>query len=317
MKRSVFILLFLLALPVVLRAEVIDRIAAVVNDEPITILDVNRELATVRKEAERNPSIAGKDQEALRKLVLERLIDKKLVEQKIRELDIKIGEEEIRQAIEDVKKQNNLSQEALVGALASQGLSFDQYKAQLKEQLERLRLVSQEVRSKIQVGDKDVEEFYAANRARYATEERFHARQIFFKLGQKPTGKDVKDVMLRAVRVMVYLKSGLDFVEMAKKYSDDPNAATDGGDLGTFRKGDMLPEIEEAIMKMSPGEVSELVITPAGFHIIKLEEVVAGTVRPFAEVKGEIEEQLYRKKSEERFNQWVAELKKSAAIDIR
>jgi peptidyl-prolyl cis-trans isomerase SurA len=116
---------------------------------------------------------------------------------------------------------------------------------------------------------------------------------------------------------MVYLKAGLDFVDTAKKYSDDPNAATDGGDLGTFRRGDMLPEIEDTVMKMKPGEVSELVMTPAGFHIIKLESVVPGAVRPFDEVKGEIEEQLYRRKSEERFNQWVAELKKSAAIDIR
>jgi peptidyl-prolyl cis-trans isomerase SurA len=304
-------------MPAFLHAEIIDRIAAVVNDEPITVLDVNRELASVSKEAERNPSFAGKDEEALRKLVLERLIDKKLVDLKIRELDIKVGDEEIRQAIEDVKKQNNLSQEALIGALANQGLSFDQYRAQLKEQLERLRLVSQEVRSKIQVGEKEVRDYYDANQAKYATEESFRARQIFFKLAQKPTAKDVRDTMLRAIRVMVYLKAGLDFVDTAKKYSDDPNAATDGGDLGTFRRGDMLPEIEDTVMKMKPGEVSELVMTPAGFHIIKLESVVPGAVRPFDEVKGEIEEQLYRRKSEERFNQWVAELKKSAAIDIR
>ncbi len=305
-------------MPALLHAEIIDRIAAVVNDEPITVLDVNREMASLKKEAERNPAlIAGKSDAELRKMVLDRLIDKKLVEQKVRELDIKVGEEEIRQAIEDVKKQNNLSQEALVSALANQGMSFDQYKAQLKEQLERLRLVSQEVRSKIQVGDKEVREYYDAHKSKYTTDETFHARQIFFKLDKNPTAKQLRDTMLRAIRVMVYLKAGLNFADMAKKYSDDPNAKTDGGDLGTFHKGDMIPEIEDAVTRMKPGEISELVMTPVGFHIIKLESITPGAVRPFDEVKGAIEEQLYRKKSEERFNEWVKELKQNAAIDIR
>jgi peptidyl-prolyl cis-trans isomerase SurA len=316
-KLFLIITLLLLAAPVALHAEVIDRIAAVVNDEPITNLEVDRELSAIRKEAEKNPSLAGMGQEEQRQLALGRVVDKKLVEQKIRELEIKVGEEEVRQAIEDVKKQNNLSQDALIGALASQGLSFDQYKAQLKEQLERLRLVSQEVRSKIQVGDKDVQEYYDANAARFSTDEKFHARHIFFKLGKNPTSREIKDAMNRAMTVMLEVKSGGDFVALAKKYSDDPNAATDGGDLGTFRKGDMLPEIEDTVIKMKPGEVSELVITASGFHIIKLEEIIPGTVRPLAEVKGEIEELLYRKKSEERFNQWVSELKKNASIDIR
>ena len=107
------------------------------------------------------------------------------------------------------------------------------------------------------------------------------------------------------------------FAALARKYSDDPGAEKDGGDLGTFKKGDMVPEIESAVITMKPGEVSELVTTPAGFHIIKLEERNAGALKPFDSVKASIEETIYRKKSEERFKQWSSELRKSVAIDIR
>jgi peptidyl-prolyl cis-trans isomerase SurA len=79
----------------------------------------------------------------------------------------------------------------------------------------------------------------------------------------------------------------------------------------------MLPEIEETVISMKPGDISELVGTPAGFHLIKLEERFVGKARPFDEVKGDIEERLYKKKSEERFNQWLADLKKGAAIEIK
>ena len=122
--------------------------------------------------------------------------------------------------------------------------------------------------------------------------------------------------MTRAMIVLQEAMSGRDFAELAKKYSDDPQAAKDGGDLGTFKKGDMLPEIEAAVIGMKPGQISNIVNTPAGFHIIKLEQKTPGEVKPFEEVKGSIEELLYKKKSEERFNQWLAELRKSAAIEI-
>jgi peptidyl-prolyl cis-trans isomerase SurA len=123
--------------------------------------------------------------------------------------------------------------------------------------------------------------------------------------------------MMTAANVLFEARSGKDFAELARKHSDDPGAKTDGGDLGTFKKGEMLPEIEATVLKMKPGEISELVVTTAGIHIIKLEERSAGKPKPFEEVKGEIEEALYRKKSEDRFNQWLADLRKGASIEIK
>lgn len=89
------------------------------------------------------------------------------------------------------------------------------------------------------------------------------------------------------------------------------------GTLGPSKKGDMLPEIENAVIGMKANQISDIVNTPAGFHIIKLEEKTPGKSKPFDEVKGEVEEMLFKKKSEERFNQWLAELKQAAAIEIK
>jgi len=309
------IFLLLTALSSFAAAEMIDGIAAVVNGEIITTYDVDKETTVIGKDP------AGKsspltDTPQLRTAALNQLIDKKLIDLKIRDLGIKVSDEEVRQAIDDVKKQNNLSQEALVSALASQGLTFEQYRYQLREQIERLRLISQEVRAKIQVSESEMKEYYESNRKRFS-DEMFQARHIFFALNDKTQEADVKRIMATAMSVLQEVRNGSDFGELAKKYSDDTSTAKDGGELGTFKKGDMLHDIENTLETMKPGEISNLVETKAGLHIIQLEKKTETNTKTFSEVKQEIEEILYKKKSEERFNQWASELKKNASIDIR
>lgn len=315
LRKKIFIMLLLAALPSLAAAELINGIAAVVNGEPITSYEVDKEAELNVKNAEKKPGPTLEKIQA-RTAALNQLIDKKLIAQKIKELDIKVPEEEVRLAIEDVKKQNNLTQEALISALGAQGLTFEQYKAQLREQMERLRLVSEEVRSKIQVGEAEMKAYYEANYQRYS-EEMFHARHIFFLVSQNAPESEVNQIKASAAAVLQEIRSGKDFAELAKKYSSDISTAKDGGDLGTFKKGDMLPGIQNVLETMKPGEVSEIVKTPAGFHIVKLEKRFVKSTKTFDEVKGEIEETLYKKKSEERFKQWADDLKKGAAIDIR
>jgi len=295
-------------------AQLIGGIAAIVNEEPITTVELDKEVQLMQKELEKLPP---SERSSLRSVALNRLVDKKLIDQKIRELDIRVSDEEVRLAIEDVKKQNNISQEALEQALAGQGMSFEQYKRQLKEQLERIRLMSQEVRSKVQVGEREIREFYEANRARYGAEEEFRARHIFFKVEKKGGAEELAKAEKVAAEVLKEARAGKDFAELARQYSTDPAAARDGGDLGTFKRDDMVPEIGNTVAALKPGEVSDLVLSPAGLHIIKLEERKPGKGRPFEEVKDEIEEQLYKKKADERFAQWVKDLRTSAAIEIR
>lgn len=299
------------------RAEVVNGIAAVVNDEVITLLDVEREAALLAREPRKRPdgaSIPSRDD--LRKQALDRLIERSLIQQKIRQLGISVSEEEIRLAIEDVKKQNNLSQEALSKALASQGLSFEQYRAQLTEQLQRLKLMSQEVRARIQVMESDITEYYQSHPGDFTEEEKFHARHIFFRLPASPSPEELKQAGEKARSVRERLMKGADFVSLARELSEDPGAPADGGDLGTFRAADMVPEIASVIAGMSEGEVSEPVRSSAGLHVIRLEKRIPPRVRPLDEVRRDIEEIVYRRKSEERFSQWASELRRGASIEL-
>jgi peptidyl-prolyl cis-trans isomerase SurA len=299
-------------------AAVTNAIAAIVNDDIVTFYEVSRESETALREAGKQAPLDAATRSRIMSAALDRLIEKKLVEQKIRELNIKVSEEELHQAIEDVRKQNNIPNlEALVSALASQGLSFNQYRSQLQEQIEKLKLVSMEVRAKIHVSEAEMREYYNSNSSRYMEEESYRARHIFFKTSDKSPADEIKRTMTTALMVLAEAKSGKDFAELAKNYSEDPAAKKDGGDLGKFKKGDMQSELGNAVMSMKPGDVSELVYTPAGFHIIKLEERISGRMKPFEEFKSEIEETLYRKKSEERFSQWAKDLRGKASIELK
>ena len=163
----------------------------------------------------------------------------------------------------------------------------------------------------------ELEDYYAANQSKYAEEEQFRARHIFIKVDDKAPADQTQQAMTRALELLHDARSGKDFAELARLHSDDPAAKKDGGDLGTFKRGEMLADLEQALLLLKPGEVGELVATPSGLHIVKLEERNSGKVKPFDKVKTEIEDQLYRKKQDERFTQWLKELRAKASIEIK
>jgi len=297
--------------------KVINALAAIVNNDLITFYDVQREAQLMINEKQKTATIDDKMRSQINKTALDTLIDKTLFKQKIKELNIKVSDDEVRQSINDVKKQNNMTQEALVAALAAQGIPYDLYKAQLIEQLERLKLVSLEVRSNIHVSESEILAYYEANQIKYSEEDLFRARHIFFRTSETAPAEDIKRTMTSALLVLAEAKSGKDFIELAKKYSQDPAAQKDGGDMGSFKKGDMQSELENTISALKPGDISELVYTPLGLHIIKLEERSKGKLKPLDSVKNEIQETLYRKKSEERFTRWSSELRTKSSIEIK
>ncbi|NMC73654.1 MAG: peptidylprolyl isomerase [Geobacteraceae bacterium] len=312
----VILLLVVLTCPFPARAELVSSIAALVNDEPITTFDIDREKEGVEKGLDPSKPLDAAGKEQLRQAALESLIGKKLIQQKVKELDVKVSDEEVRQAIEDVKRTNNITQERLQEALAARGISYDEYKAQIREQLERLRLISLEVRSKIQISEKEARDYYAANPDAFQIDESFHVRQIFFKLDSQASEAERKRVAATAEKVLAEARGGADFATLARKYSQDSSAG-EGGDLGFLKKGDILPEIEATLTGMKNGDISALIRTPVGIHIMKLEEHRQGKRQTFESAKPDIEDILYKKKSEERFNQWLADLRKNASIEIR
>ncbi len=294
----------------------VTSISAVVNDDIITSWEVEQALKPLVREAEKKSPLTDAERRELRSTVVNGLIDKKLAEQKIKELNIKVSDDELRQSIEDVKRQNNLTQESLLLALSGQGLTFEQYKSQMRDQLERLRLVSQEVKSKIQVGDQEIRDYYEVNKSLFAEEESFRARHIFIKIPKDATQIALNALAAKVEAIKKESQGPVDFAAVAGKYTEDATAK-DGGSLGVFKKGDMQGEFVQLLERLKPGEVSGIIKTSSGFHIIKLEERIPGRAKSFEEVKQDIEDRLYKKKSDERFKQWLAEMKKEATIEIR
>jgi peptidyl-prolyl cis-trans isomerase SurA len=313
---SVFFASLILILPSVSSAALVSGIAALVNGEPITTYEVSKEKELLEKSLESRAPLDDAARNQLQKLAVDSLVNKKLISQKIKELDVRVGDDEIRQAIDDVKKNNNLTQETLREALAARGITFDEYKNQIREQLERLRLISIEVRSKVQITEKETREFYDTNPDKFKVEEAFRSRQIFFKLSPKAPEAERKRVFAQAEKVLREVKGSADFGQLARKYSQDPSAK-EGGDLGFLKKGDLLPEFENALLRLKQGEISGLISTTVGVHILKLEEYRPGKRQTYEQAKQEIEDFMYRKRSEERFNQWLDELRKNASIEIK
>ncbi|HAG50856.1 MAG TPA: hypothetical protein DHU69_06220 [Deltaproteobacteria bacterium] len=311
----VYIFLFLLfpsalSLASVVNAEIIDKVIAVVNDSVITLSELNSAIADIgiiKGDSKEKQIVETKSR------ILDQLIEKKLVELAATKAGISVSEKEIDNAVEDVKKQNNISHEELLRALAKNGLTLKAYREQLKEQVRQVKFINRQFRSNIKLADEDVEAYYKLNQDKFAGPTMHRLRIISFPLTEpgkvKEAEKKVKDVLAMA-------KRGEDFAKLAREYSQGPNALG-GGDLGYVKTGEMDPTIERAIAGLKSGEVSDVVKTSTGFHIIQVVERPKGEPRPLSEVDEEIRNIIFQKIIDERYKFWLEEIMKKAYVEVR
>jgi peptidyl-prolyl cis-trans isomerase D len=144
----------------------------------------------------------------------------------------------------------------------------------------------------VRVEENQIKAYYEDHGTEYHSEQEVRARHVLFRLKDEASEADIAKARAEGERVLIEAKQGQDFVELAKKYSQDPTVGDNGGDLGFFTRGRMVPEFSEAAFHLKPGEISDLVRSPYGFHIIKVEEVHPEKIIPLDEVRGEIESKL-------------------------
>ena len=174
------------------------------------------------------------------------------------------------------------------------------YRIGEKRKVKYALLEVEKVRETVQVPDADVEAFYTQNKAQYTTEGRVRASHILL----KTEGKDDATVKAKAAALLAQAKApGADFAALAKANSEDEGSAVNGGDLNYFGRGQMVPEFEQAAFSLKSGDVSDLVKTTFGYHIIKVIDSQPETSRPVAEVKPEIVEQLKWQKAQQQAEQ--------------
>jgi parvulin-like peptidyl-prolyl isomerase len=177
-------------------------------------------------------------------------------------------------------------------------------------------VVRRKVALRISVTEAEIDKYLAENREKLETGLTFAARHILVQPDPAKGEEGWTAARLRADEIYALLLEGQDFIELAKKYSDDPSGK-DGGSLGNLKRGELAQDIEDAILRLSPGQASTPFRSQLGYHIFRLESRDALTGEALAQVRGQIREILYRQKYDTRLKDWLVEIKQRAIIDIR
>jgi peptidyl-prolyl cis-trans isomerase SurA len=267
------LLLCLLAwLPAALgqRAALVDRIVAVVNKEVITASELHEATASAERALGRRGTQLP-PRELLERQMLERLIIDKAQLQMAREMGIRVDELQLDRAVQRVAEQNRMTLAEFRGALERDGVAFGAYREDLREQIILSRLREREVSDRIQVSDGEIDLLLEEMKAAPAERVEFNLAHVLVRIPEQASPERIEAARGRAEKVVLEARAGTDFGRLAASYSDAPDALQ-GGALG-WRARDRLPDqFVSALAKMSPGEVSEVLRSPAGFHVVKLLE---------------------------------------------
>jgi peptidyl-prolyl cis-trans isomerase SurA len=297
--------------------QVVDGIAAVVNDEIVTISEV-REAMALELEGIRQ-RLSGRTLQNQAKDLYHRtlmsLVHLRLQLERARKLNLQVQDEDVTYHIDTLKKQNQISNEQLEQMLQSRGLTLEAYREQVREGLLVAKVVNAEVRSRLVVLDTELQEVYQQRQERYKVAGELTVSHILFLVAPQASDEEVERQRQKAAEVLQKLRAGGNFAELARQYSDGPSA-DQAGLLGTFRAGELLPGFEEAAAKLQPGEISDIVRTRIGFHIIRVESRKDGGHRPFEAVREDIKAELLQTKTEQKYQEWLDSLRQSAYVKI-
>lgn len=295
-------------------APVVERIVAIVDARVVLLSEVESVVADIMRAEPPPPGVdANTYREARRREVLDTLIAERLLEQEIQKLRIDVTDAEVDRIIEGTKQQHGLDDVKLRQALAQQGLTLEEYREGLKKQLMKAKIIQLKVKNRVQVTDQDVKSTYAKRQALDAREFKVRARHILFLV---PQGADDGPARQKALAAKRRIEGGEAFADVAMELSEGPTAKN-GGNLGVFGRGEMVPEFERVAFTAAPGKVSDPVRTQFGWHLILVEERVPIASAPLEQVEEDLRNRLYEEEVERAFKGYIEELKRKAHIEVR
>ena len=300
------------------RAEVANRIVAVVNDEVITLSELNSAFEPYR--ASMVASHMGAEREKVlaenRMILLNRMVDNLLIDQQSRKAGIVLTDDEVTNAIKDLLKRRNISQDDLQKALDREGTTMEMYKKGLWDQLVRIKLVQREIKSRVTVSDEEIGAYYLKHREDYEGKETVRIRQILLPLPKQADRAEKEKIRADAEAIHKLLLKGESFESLSAKYSQGA-AAAGGGDIGYIEKGMILHEVEEVAFSLSLDQISGVIESPVGFHIIKVIDRRGAGFKNIESVREEIREKIDQEKIEKKFDEWLDALRMSSHIEIK
>ena len=298
-------------------AEIIERIVAVVNEDIITLSELKAISLPylARMKANYSATYGEEEIKETERQILNQLIDEKLVNQEADRLKLEVTEKEVARATREVRDRAQLTEEQFEQALAEDGMTIESYQEQLRAEMKKMRLIDQEIKAKVYVTKKEIDEYYKMHRDEYNVPPEVRLQQILLIIPAESTPQEVEQTRERAEQIRAAIKQGEDFNAMVKSYSQDSTAAT-GGDMGVFRQGELFSALDEAAFTLMVGEVSPVIQTPKGFHIIRVLDKKDRQKMTEEEQRDEIDALLYNQKVEDAFKQWIKALKKKSYVVI-
>ncbi len=323
-SRLIFILLACLLTPLFLSAEIVDKVVAVVNDEVITLSELEEETSMVFRSMD--PQNTSNEPivdilEKARKFSLDNLIERSLIAQKAKKYNVTVSDEDIDASYETTRSNMSLNPTEFREKLERSGLTEESYRNKLKTQILQSRLLSYDVRSKIVVTEEMILDYYDENYTSRVDKGSYYLLQIG--CSWSPTddpeklNSDKQTARERTKRIYDLAKKGQDFRMLAEKFSELPSAS-DGGDIGIFMLDEMAPAMRDAVRELKPDGISEITETPSGFQFFKLlsgEENAIVVTAAYETVKEEIGEKIFEEKLKTAYAEWVKKLKEDAYIE--
>ena len=298
------------------RAEVKDRIAAVVNGQPITLSEVAERMQVQLAQVAATGS-TGADLEKARlewlKRGLDQLIDDRLIEAEAVQVGVDVSDDEVNKQVEALAKQNNMEMPTFREALAAQGIEFDTVKDSLRRQALQFRLLQYKVKPR-KVSDEEVQSAYASQNVDPELE--FKARNLFVPTPEGASAETLAIAQRKAEEALRRIARGDEFAVVARDLSTAPSAR-EGGDLGWLRKGTLFPEADAALAALKPGQTTRLIRISAGWHLFHLDERRPVPPKPLAEVQEEIRNRLANDSILKERENYLRSLRKTAQLDVK
>jgi len=284
---------------------------AVVNGSVITKKSLDRELkAANRRFGGMGKALTESQSEAIKKETLEGLIQHELLYQESQKQGIKIDQE----TVDGMFKKRFPDEEQFKRMMSGMNVTEAEIKTQFMKGTAIRELVDKEVGEKVTVSDKETKAYYDANKESFKEPEQVRASHILIKVDPKAEASQKAETRKRVEEIQERLKKGEEFSTLAKEFSQCPSSAK-GGDLGYFRRGQMVKPFDEVAFALKPGELSDIVETKFGYHLIKVMDKKAPGTASYEEVKPRIEQNLKREKFQKEFSLYTEKLKEKAKIE--
>lgn len=303
-KLPLVLLVITTWLPAISEARLQDRIVAIVNSELIMLSDVKREFETEheRLSREHRGNDLPQQLKTAEYMALTKLIERRLQLQEAKAKKVEVSDLEVKQALEQMKRQGS-----------PLDITNTNHVETIREQLLLMRVVDLHIRGNITVGDSELKRFYQEHRDRFALPEEYQLSQIII---QPRSSDGLAEALTKARRAMDDLKRGEKFEDVAMQYSDGANALQ-GGRLGWVRQGELIRVIEQAVAHLVPGGISSIIESPEGIQIIRMDDRKPKQFRRYEDARREIQEMVYRQKSDDMYESWLIDLKNKAYIEIK